>query len=418
MYKIQDRTPGYKGYKIGEDGNYILPRNKNGVICLYYLNCYKYGPNTLGLIDGSKIKQKDWEDLRNEFILIFPNKTFKKFYCVGGSDTGVIGGYNKYKTPDQLAKEKRGNSKEEISVDTEYKFYLGHRLEEAAALAFYEKEHKKAIHNGKFEIFTDNSVFFNITTGFMQANVDYFVEDGNGLHILECKTTANTAEWANGETPMPYITQAVFHYARCLEDLKIVSTYFSCLYNTNLKDVITREIKRDKNLEEALVKEEKKFIEYVKSGEDIPLGTFNEPFELIEKIIQKLHPKATQTEAVELPDTLEDTVTQYLAIYKEKAALESKARTLGKELAPFKNSIMEFLGDNAEGKIKLEGIDYKVDFSNKAKKWSMSSANLTALREEKPELYIELIEGGYITASEGRNFSIKEVKDKRSKKKV
>ena len=48
----------------------------------------------------------------------------------------------------------------------------------------------------------------------------------------------------------------------------------------------------------------------------------------------------------------------------------------------------------------------------------MSSANLTALREEKPELYIELIEGGYITASEGRNFSIKEVKDKRSKKKA
>ena len=98
MYKIQDRTPEYKGYKIGEDGNYILPRNKNGVICLYYLYCYKYGPNTLGLIDGSKTKEEDWEDLRIEFILIFPNKTFKKFYCVGGSDTGVIGGYNKYKS--------------------------------------------------------------------------------------------------------------------------------------------------------------------------------------------------------------------------------------------------------------------------------------------------------------------------------
>ena len=59
MYKIQDRTPEYKGYKIGEDGNYILPRNKNGVICLYYLYCYKYGPNTLGLIDGSKTKEED-----------------------------------------------------------------------------------------------------------------------------------------------------------------------------------------------------------------------------------------------------------------------------------------------------------------------------------------------------------------------
>ena len=418
MYKIQNRTPVYGGYKVDEDGYFVLPRNNNNVICLYRKYCHPYGDNTIGLIDGSKIRTKDWEDLRREFFLINPDKSFSHHYCIGGSDTGVIMGYSNYKTVDRLSKEKRKVvPDEEISVETEFKFHLGHLLEESVALAFYEKEHKKAKHKGKFEIFKDSSVFFNIRTGFMQANVDYFVEDGEGLHILECKTTAQTSLWADNDAPMSYKTQALGHYPRCLEDLKIVGTYIVCLWNTNLNDLIIRKFRRNHSLEDILEKYESVFNGFMVDGTDIPHGLFNESAIAVEEEIAKTYPKAKTetTEAVQLPDNLLGNVVNYLKIYKEKSALESKARSLSKELGPFKNPIMEFLADNPEGKVNVDGVDYKIDFSNKAKKWSISAANLTVLKEQDPHLYIEMFEKGYITASEGRNFSIKEVKKPKEK---
>ena len=416
LYTIKDRTPVYSGYEVDEDGYFILPRNKNGVICLYWQLCHYYGANTIGLIDGAKISQKDWEDLRKEFFLIYPDKKFTHHYCIGGSDTGVIFGFSDYKTVDQLSKEKRKVAEsEQLTVETEFKFHLGHLLEESVALAFYEKEYKKAIHRGSFEVFKDSSVFFNIRTGFMQANIDYFVEDGRGLHILECKTTANTKLWADGDVPMSYKTQAAMHYPRCLEDLNIISTYFACLWNTNLDDLIIRNVKRNKVLENALEKQEAVFNGFVIDGTDIPYGIFEESAVAIEKALTKKFPKAENSEPVVIADNLIETVSNYLSIYKEKAALESKARALAKDLSSFKNPIMEFLGEHSEGIATVDGVDFKIDFSNKAKKYAVSSASLSALREEEPEIYIELLEKGYITASEGRNFSIKEVKAPKEK---
>ena len=326
-------------------------------------------------------------------------------------------GYNNYKTANYLSKEKRGEAvPEAVSLDTEFKFHLGHILEESVAIAFYEKEHKKAKYRGKFEVFKDNSVFFNIRTGFMQANVDFFVEDYRGLHILECKTTANPALWKDKDVPMSYKTQALYHYPRCLEDLNITSTYFACLWNTNLSDLIVREFRRSKTQENVIERYEGIFNQFVIEGTDIPKGMFEESHVAIENEIKSKNPKAEQTdEPVIISEPLLEKVFNYFSIYKEKSTLESKARALSKDLNPYKTSIMEFLGDNAIGLAKIGGVDYKIDYSNKAKKYAISAANLSAIREEEPEIYIELLEKGYITVTEGRNFSIKEINPPKSK---
>lgn len=102
MKKIINITPiysGYNQYPLDENGKIKLPRNNEGLIQIYRKNTVNYRNGLIGLLDGSKIATKDWQDLRKCFVLIENDGTEHKHWCIGGSDSGALLGISQFETP-------------------------------------------------------------------------------------------------------------------------------------------------------------------------------------------------------------------------------------------------------------------------------------------------------------------------------
>ena len=302
--QLEDVTPLTKETEtrqLDAEG-YIILEYKNNYPVIYLTDCILYGENTIGLIDGSKLRQEDWQNLRKGFYLVDGKET-NFHHCVGGSDAGTVMGYNKYNNITNLYLQRIANlSKEEIPLDTQFIFAYGHTNEELAARGFAAKTGKTVIKN--------NMVFFNRRTGFMQANVDYFVQRPDGdLEILEIKTSNinGRKEWDDNNVPLSYYAQAVLHYPRALEDLPIVGTNFCLMTDNILNNLETRFYPRDEEGENLVEQEEGKFVSYLIRGEMPPLSNFNAKLSI--ETFNKLYPEATK-ETVNLQEELADKVVK------------------------------------------------------------------------------------------------------------
>lgn len=406
IYTIKDVTPEYLDYDYDEEGYVKFRRNKNGVICIFAKQTLAFGENTIGLCDSTKVRYEDWLDLRKHFFLIYDKTHYKEFYCIGGSDSGVLMGYSKYKTAEQLALEKKNLLSEPISNETQFTFDFGHNNEELCAIGFH-------LRTG-LEVVKDSTIFFNVRTGFMQANVDYFCYDKNRkLNILEIKTCNPQAVglWADKEVPPSYYSQAVGHYARCLEDLDVAGIYFCCMYSNNLKELIIRFRPRDEFIENVLEERERTFIEMLKSGVEIPVGAFNEPDEAVERYFNKMYPQAEEGKTIELSNTdIVETAIKYYEIKSQKSALERDARNLEKTLNECKTKLSLAMEDAEFGKLVIDGEDYMLDMSNNAPRTSINKNNLKALEEQYPDVYKALQQIGFIETTVSRKFNLKKVK--------
>lgn len=407
-YTIKNITPEYLDYDYDNEGFVKFRRNKNGVICIFAKQTLAFGNNTIGLCDSTKVRYEDWIELRKHFFLIYDKTHYKEFYCIGGSDSGVLMGYSKYKTAEQLALEKKGLYNEPITNETQFTFDYGHANEELCAIGFHWRT--------GLEVVKDNTVFFNVRTGFMQANVDYFCYDRNKkLNILEIKTCNPQAVdlWADKEVPPSYYSQAVGHYSRCLEDLDIAGIYFCCMYSNKLKELIIRYRERDEFIENVLEQRERIFIDLLKSGSEIPAGVFNEPEEAVEKYFNKLYPQAEEGKTITLSDNeIVEAAINYYDVKTKKAALEKEARGLDKVLKEYKTKLEIAMEDASYGNLNIDGEDYILDMSNNAPRVSISKENLCALEEQYPDVYKALEKIGYIETKISRKFTLNKVKKK------
>lgn len=169
MKKIIDITPHFKGYdesySRNDDGKILLPRAEDGYIIIYRQNTLDYGNGLIGICDGSKIAESEWVDLRKGFWLVEKTNERNFHWCVGGSDSGAVLGVSKYSDSGKIYDTKKSLVQEEVSADNQYRFDYGHINEELIAQGFAELT--------KLEVVKNNTVFFNLKTGFMQANVDF-----------------------------------------------------------------------------------------------------------------------------------------------------------------------------------------------------------------------------------------------------
>lgn len=166
---------------INEDGLIKFEYSDDGFIQLYEHDCYSYGPNTIGLVDGKMISETDWKSIRRKFDLHRKDGTVTRHYCIGGSSSGVCKGDNLYTTEQELFEEIISDKDKDFSDSQQFAMEFGNSLEELVAIGFSLKT--------GLPVYKNSTIFFNIRTGFMVANVDFFTKANDQLYILEIKTT-------------------------------------------------------------------------------------------------------------------------------------------------------------------------------------------------------------------------------------
>ena len=382
---------------INEDGLIKFEYSDDGFIQLYEHDCYSYGPNTIGLVDGKMISETDWKSIRRKFDLHRKDGTVTRHYCIGGSSSGVCKGDNLYTTEQELFEEIISDKDKDFSDSQQFAMEFGNSLEELVAIGFSLKT--------GLPVYKNSTIFFNIRTGFMVANVDFFTKANDQLYILEIKTTNYNGlrKWENEKVPPTYYDQAVLHYPRVLEDINVAGTFFCCAYNNNLDDLIIRKFDRDISGEDTLENAEREFVCCLHNNTPPSLRPIEG--ETAINRFWETHPVADDN-TVALPEEISETVKQYLALYEEKSIYEKSARQISSELEKLKVTIVEAMGDNSFGEIAVGDATYVVDMSNRTPRKSISSKNYELLVAKYPDA------DEFITQGVTRKFSISEKKVK------
>ncbi len=196
-----------------------------------------------------KVKFKDeleWKEIRRSGI--------------GGSDIGAIMGYNKYKTPLDVWREKVYGIESE---ETE-KMRFGKLLEEVVAKEFSERYNLK-INKPKY-------ILRSRKYPLLIASIDYFVYENDEEGILEVKTTSSYVykSWQNF-LPMSYYLQ-LQHYL-LVSGLKW--GYIAILINGQQLERLKFE--RDEEAQELIIKEASEFWNYVSLRTPPPQKNIEEP---------------------------------------------------------------------------------------------------------------------------------------------
>lgn len=278
---------------------------------------------------------------------------------IGGSDAGVIMGLNPYKSPFQLWMEKTGQTHPEDLSDNEY-VYWGTVLEDAVARRFSELTGKNVTHRGTLQ---------SEEYPFMLANVDRMVigEDAG----LECKTANafSSKKWDGDEIPDSY-------YCQCLHYMAVTGCqkwYIAVLVGGN--HFIWKEISRNEEDINALIKAESKFWEKVQKKEMPPVDW---TVSCVDALKEKFHDNG---EEMELPSEASE-ILQKLDEYQDaEKALKQKIQLK-------KNEICAILGDFQIGRIGDRKVTWKTQNGRE-------SVDLKKLKKET-DVYLRLKNDGFI----------------------
>ncbi len=316
---------------------------------------------------------------------------------LGGSDLGVIGGHDDYKSLIEFYHKKIGiMEKYPYNMDTQY-MDAGHFYEEAIAKTFvaYMKKHC----NADVELLNDDHIYTNEAYPFMHANLDYRIVKINGHPVngvLEIKTCHNkltdssvVKNWEVGIPPEKYVDQVTGYMATMNADF----TYFACACvskGLRVDDLCVAFVKRDLEREKLLMDSAASFCRCVETGEEPVENTPN--IEALNKHYQRLYGDIGMTDeaepsAIEFPEATRE-------LFETLTSVEEKLKEISKQESELKNSKQAILaklypmfkdaGSNY-GTFRLDEeriASVKVSASRKR-----SSLDLSLLREKYPEIY-------------------------------
>lgn len=246
-----------------------------------------------------------WKALRHKYI--------------GGSDAASVVGLNPYRSSYTLWAEKTGKIPSfEGNLATE----VGTYLEDFVAKLF-EKETGKKVRR-------ENQSILNDQYPWAIANVDRVIvgEDAG----LEIKTTSemNLKKFKNGEYPAQYYVQCV-HYLAMTGKKK---WYLAVLIGNRTFEIF--EIERDEAEIEALMAEEKAFMELIKTDTAPTTDGTNSTAETIKTIYAESNEDSVNLFAYE------DALNQYMALQAQIKELEA----IKDEMA---NKVKVFMGEAGKG---------------------------------------------------------------------
>lgn len=291
---------------------------------------------------------------------------------IGGSDASVIMGLNPYKSAYRLWLEKRGVAESEDLTGNQH-IYWGKKNEANIADWFQEETGKKIRRLGTLQ---------NRENPFLIANVDRMVtgEDAG----LEIKTAGASQykKWKDDEIPDSYYCQCLHYMATTGADY----WYIAVLLDGN--DAKWKRIERNEDDIKALIAEEKKFWEMVKTNTPPPVdGSMSCGNAL------KWKYKGDPGSETMLPKEAADIINELDIDAEVEKALK-------KSIQLKKNKLMEMMGDFEVGRIGDRKVTWKVTKGRE-------SISLSRIKKEDKGSYEALKAAGLITMSEpSRTFRV------------
>lgn len=330
------------------------------------------------VVDTENLSREDWLGYRRQGI--------------GGSDAAAIMGVSPFCTKRDLYYDKCGIAP---AMDEEESNWVakevGHRLEDLVAEIFSKKT--------GFRVFPVRKMFRHPLYPFMLADVDFFIDFGDGTYgILECKTTNYNCQdkWANNSTPVNYEYQGR-HYMAVMNINKV---YFACLYGNNEDEFFIRYMERDLELEEDLIAEEEYFWnDNVKMGVEPP---YTEKADLVLESIRKHYgPADKDADKVNLNRKHKVGIERYLELKEQKSKLDQESKKLEEQMKESYAEIVEEMGVSCTGVLKDGSTEYIVTY-NPAYRTGIDKKGLEKLKVQHPDVYDD-----YVNTTESRRFSVK-----------
>lgn len=286
---------------------------------------------------------------------------------IGGSDAGAILGLNPYKSPFYLWCEKTGRITNDIDNEA---MRQGRDLEDYVARRWMEATGKK-VHKSGFSYQSKEHPY-------MLANVDRLVvgEDAG----LECKTAnaLTRTRYDKGDIPASY-------YAQCMHYMAVTGMdkwYIAVLVLG--KEFYFFEVERNEEEIEALIQQEHKFWNYVKTDQEPPVDGTDSTSEALNQVF---HPSDDAGSVI-----ISDDLTSMLLELKSK---QKELQTIQKE---YENQIKDVMGDAVYAYSNHANITWKESVSKRF--------DTTRFKKENPDIYEK-----YVKESKTRRFLIKEIEE-------
>ncbi len=289
---------------------------------------------------------------------------------IGGSDSSIILGLNKYKTPFELWLEKTGQSNLEDTAGEAA--YFGNILEDMVAKEFEVRSGKKVRRN--------NFMLQHPEHPFITANIDRKVVGESA--VLECKTASAylAKDWEDEKVPAGYLTQ-VQHY---LGVTGYEKAYIAVLIGGQRFE--WKEIERDDELIQMIFDAEVHFWDHHVLKEIPPALDGSSA---AEKFLKERYEKTDPNKIIDLSFSYKEKLDNYLELKQSIKQLQELAKQT-------ENELKHELKDAEVGFVK----DYEVN-------WKPITANRVDskhLKKEYPEVYEKVLK-----PSTYRKFNIKEM---------
>lgn len=315
---------------------------------------------------------------------------------IGGSDVAAVYGISPWVTTRELYYDKCGIQPAVQEDGNWVAMEVGHRLESLVAEVFRRKT--------GFKVWKDSRMFAHPDPAlrFMQADLDYMVEDNKGRQgILEIKTTGffNRDEWSDDTPPYHYELQAR-HYMAVM-DLDFV--WFACLYGNNESQFIMCKIERDLDIEKDMIAQESHFWTMnVLAGVEPPIT--EEARLALDCIRRHYGPAVKGLPAVNIPGTYYSALEEYLTLATEKRALDQQANELAERMKGLTVPIIDLMGNACQAEcVAGPGLQYKISYSPRYRT-GISRDALEKLKAQEPDIYDQ-----YVSVSESRVFTVKPI---------
>lgn len=317
---------------------------------------------------------------------------------IGGSDAAAVLGISPFRTARDLYYDKLNIASVVEDEGNWVAMKMGHLLENLVAEIFSRKT--------GFKVYQIKKMFQHPLYPYMLADVDYFIELPNGkTAILEIKTTNYNARnhwWKDGEEIVPeYYEAQGRHYMAVMNADEV---YFCCLYGNNEDEVIIRRLKRDCTYESELIALEGYFWNdhvlahvpppYVEEGEVVAASLY-----------RHTGPADPIADEVMLEGRIKDLFAEYLALQREKEAVEDSIKPIDKEIKRLRALVTAEMGKSCSASCNLDGTTYAITY-NPVRKRGINKDDLLRLELQYPEIYQE-----FVKMTEYRTFQVKQVKE-------
>lgn len=274
-------------------------------------------PNVVASTEG--MEYEDWKRLRMGFI--------------GGSDAAAVVGLSRFKTPISVYFSKVEELPDTFTERAVKKMKMGHVMEPIIAELFAEETGKHVVRQNYFYQHPEHT--------FMGANIDFGIYGENAG--LECKNSANTAEWSDGEVPDEYYMQCQHYMAVTGAD----RWYLAYLLEGWDFQYVT--IERNDIIIDNLIQQEADFWNEFVVTRKPPAFDGSQSAKALLKV---LYPTETNEEPIDLPE-------EFDALWMRENELTKLIKELNTEKEEIRNQISAQIGDSSTGISKRFIFTYK-----------------------------------------------------------